>query len=211
MTFPGYDYRPCTSHFALLTRSFTHDVVSIHQNTSYRISSTFTLPTIDAQGLKWSPCGRWLAVWDSATSGYKVLIYTADGHLYRTHQKDVEGLGVKTVEWSPGGDFLTIGGYDGKLCFLNNYTFSPVRVNLRVISNITDSTLGYIHGSYSYRPFVRCHCLARRIKFAESYLYTKATANYSANPRIRPPRSSPTNRCFGDGIQQSRRNAYCHT
>ncbi|KAI5856912.1 hypothetical protein BZA05DRAFT_161638 [Tricharina praecox] len=122
----GYGYRPFTSHFAILTRSGTHDVVSIHQNTTYRVCSTFTLPTIDAQGLKWSPCGRWLAVWDSPTVGYRVLVYTADGHLYRTHEKPCEGLGVKTVEWSPSGDFLTIGSYDGKMCFLSNYTFSPV-------------------------------------------------------------------------------------
>lgn len=124
----GFGYRPCTSHFAILTRSSTRDVVSIHQNTTYRISSTFTLPTLDAQGLRWSPCGRWLAIWDSAASGYKVLVYTADGHLYRTHEKPCEGLGVKTVEWSPSGDFLTVGSYDGKLCFLSNYTFSPVRI-----------------------------------------------------------------------------------
>lgn len=122
----GFGYRPYTSHFAILTRNGTHDVVSIHQNTTYRISASFTLPTIDAQGLKWSPCGRWLAVWDSPTVGYRVLVYTADGHLYRTHEKPCEGLGVKTVEWSPSGDFLTIGSYDGKMCFLSNYTFSPV-------------------------------------------------------------------------------------
>ncbi|TGZ79839.1 hypothetical protein EX30DRAFT_355516 [Ascodesmis nigricans] len=123
----GYDYRPCTSHFALLSRSATQDIVSIHQNTTYRVSHCIVLPTLDAQGLRWSPCGRWLAVWESPVSSYKVLVYTADGHLYRTHQNpECDGLGVKTVEWSPIGDFLTVGGHDGKLCFLNNYTFSPV-------------------------------------------------------------------------------------
>ena len=122
----GFGFRPFTSHFAVLTRSATHDVVSIHQHTSYKVASSFTLPTLDAQDLKWSPCGRWLAVWDSAAVGYRVLVYTADGHLYRTHEKPCEGLGVKTVDWSPSGDFLTIGSYDGKMCFLSNYTFSPV-------------------------------------------------------------------------------------
>ncbi|KAL7266450.1 hypothetical protein RUND412_011003 [Rhizina undulata] len=122
----GFGYRPCTSHFALLTRSATHDAIIVHQHTTYRVASSFTLPTIDAQGLKWSPCGRWIAVWDSAASGYKVLVYTADGHLYRTYEKPCEGLGVKSVEWSPAGDFLTIGSYDGRLAFLSNYTFSPV-------------------------------------------------------------------------------------
>ena len=133
----GYGYRPCTAHFALLTRSSTHDVISVHQHTSYKLASSFTLPTLDAQGLKWSPCGRWIAVWDSAVSGYKVLVYTADGHLYRTYEKPCEGLGVKSVEWSPGGDFLTIGSYDGRLAFLSNYTFSPVPSPVAVDRSIT--------------------------------------------------------------------------
>jgi hypothetical protein len=61
---------------------------------------------VDAQGLKWSPDGRWLAVWDSASSGYKVFIYTPDGHLYRTYtgtENGFNGLGVKIIEWSPKG------------------------------------------------------------------------------------------------------------
>lgn len=122
----GYGYRPCTSHFALLARQSTHDVITVHNHTNYRLASTWALPTLDAQGLKWAPCGRWIAVWDSAASGYKVLIYTSDGHLYRTYERPCDGLGVKSVEWSPCGDFLTIGSYDGRLVFLSNYTFSPV-------------------------------------------------------------------------------------
>ncbi|KAF8419321.1 hypothetical protein EV426DRAFT_291421 [Tirmania nivea] len=122
----GYGYRPCTSHFALLCRQSTHDVITVHNHTNYRLASTWTLPTLDAQGLKWAPCGRWIAVWESAALGYKVLIYTSDGHLYRTYDRQCEGLGVKSVEWSPNSDFLTIGSYDGRMVFLSNYTFSPV-------------------------------------------------------------------------------------
>jgi len=122
----GFGYRTCTSHFALLTRPATHDIVSVHCHTTYRTVAKFTLPTMDAQGLKWSPCGRWIAVWDSASSGYKVLIYTADGHLFRTREKPCEGLGIKTVEWSPASEFLVVGSYDGKISFLSTYTFSPV-------------------------------------------------------------------------------------
>jgi len=122
----GYGYRPCTSHFALLGRQATHDVITVHNHTNYKLASTWTLPTLDAQGLKWAPCGRWIAVWESAASGYKVLIYTSDGHLYRTYDRQCDGLGVKSVEWSPNSDFLTIGSYDGRMVFLSNYTFSPV-------------------------------------------------------------------------------------
>lgn len=81
-------------------------------------------------------------MWDSAVSGYKVLVYTADGHLYKSYEKPCEGLGVKSVEWSPGGDFLTIGSYDGRLAFLSNYTFSPVPNLSEICSEIF--TIGLI-------------------------------------------------------------------
>lgn len=123
----GFGYRPRISHFALLTRLLNHDVVTIRCHTTYKDVVSFNLPTLDAQGLKWSPCGKWLAVWDSATAGYKVLIYTADGRLFRSFEKVCEGLGVKTVEWSAGSEFLAIGSYDGRISFLSTYTFSPVR------------------------------------------------------------------------------------
>ncbi|KAH0552996.1 hypothetical protein GP486_006807 [Trichoglossum hirsutum] len=129
-TSKGYGYRPCTSHFALLTRPAAHDVITIHAHTTYRLVNSFSVPTTDAQGLRWSPCGRWIAVWDSASSGYKVLVYTADGHLYRTYAAGqdgkVDGLGVKSLEWSPQGDYLAVGGHDKRITLLSNFTFSPV-------------------------------------------------------------------------------------
>ncbi|KAH0541972.1 hypothetical protein FGG08_003604 [Glutinoglossum americanum] len=129
-TSKGFGYRSCTSHFALLTRPAAHDIVTIHAHTTYRLVNSFSVPTTDAQGLKWSPCGRWIAIWDSASSGYKVLVYTADGHLYRVYTGGQDGnsggLGVKSLEWSPQGDYLAVGGYDRRITLLSNFTFSPV-------------------------------------------------------------------------------------
>ena len=158
----GYGYRPCTSHFALLGRQSTHDVITVHNHTNYRLASTWTLPTLDAQGLKWAPCGRWIAVWESAASGYKVYIYTSDGHLYRTYDKPCDGLGVKSVEWSPNGDFLTIGSYDGKLVFLSNYTFSPVSISIPTIGFCyVDMVTGDRDESYLYYKITKCYRVVR--------------------------------------------------
>jgi len=114
---------------------------------------------MDAQGLKWSPCGRWIAVWDSAASGYKVLIYTADGHLFRTREKACEGLGIKTVEWSPASEFLVVGSYDGRISFLSTYTFSPViemnhtmTVNIQAIPVWSETVLANKERHYSPLP-----------------------------------------------------------
>ncbi len=121
----GFGYRPRTGHLALLTRPAAHDIITLHAPTNYKLVETFTLPTVDAQGLKWSPDGRWIAVWEAA-SIYKVLLYTADGHLYRTYsgysEKDTIGLGIKTVDWSPQGNFLAIGDYDNRVVLLSTVT-----------------------------------------------------------------------------------------
>ncbi|KAJ6256062.1 hypothetical protein Dda_9154 [Drechslerella dactyloides] len=84
---PGFGYRPETNHFALLTRPVAHDVLDIYSRQSYAPIKSVELPTIDAQGLKWSPDGRWIAIWDSPGSAYRVLLYTANGHMFRTHEQ----------------------------------------------------------------------------------------------------------------------------
>ncbi|OCL06078.1 WD40 repeat-like protein, partial [Glonium stellatum] len=125
----GYGYRPKTGMFALLSRPGGRDIVTLHAPGTYSVLKTLTLATVDAQGLKWSPDGRWFTVWDSPSTGYKIFIYTADGHLYRMYsgeqQGEINGLGIKSVEWSPRGDFLAIGGYDKRVTLLGTRTFSP--------------------------------------------------------------------------------------
>lgn len=116
-------------NFALLSRPGTQDIVTIHAQRSYNVLKSFAPPTVDAQGLKWSPDGKWLAVWDTASTGYKVFIYTADGNLYRSYagdyfDDDLQGLGVKTIEWSPTGDFLAVGGYEKTITLLSTRTVS---------------------------------------------------------------------------------------
>jgi len=68
----GYGYRARTGHFALLTRSGGSDTVSFHESRTYSITKAVAIPTTDAKGLKWSPNGNWLAVWDAAHLPVKV-------------------------------------------------------------------------------------------------------------------------------------------
>ncbi|KAJ4373208.1 hypothetical protein N0V83_003501 [Neocucurbitaria cava] len=141
----GWGYRPSSSPrsssstrgrvLALLCRTSGTDVLLLLSSPTYALLSRTELPTTDAAGLKWSHDGRWLAIWDATSTGYKLCIYTADGHIYRTitrepsdssvHEWDIDGLGIKTVEWVPGNQWLAVAGWDKRVRILSTRTFAP--------------------------------------------------------------------------------------
>ncbi|PGH26476.1 hypothetical protein AJ80_01790 [Polytolypa hystricis UAMH7299] len=124
----GYAFRPITGHFALLLNVDANDTLALHQPETYEVITTVILPTVDAQGVKWSPNGAWLAVWDSASVGTKVVVYTADGQHYRTYagEADDPNLGIKTVEWSPDSQILALGKHDATVELLSCNTFTLI-------------------------------------------------------------------------------------
>ncbi|GLI72075.1 hypothetical protein PoHVEF18_000243 [Penicillium ochrochloron] len=131
----GFGYRPHTRQFAILLKPDASDLLTIHAPQSYELVGRAILPTIDAQGLKWSPDGKWIAVWDVASGGTKVLIFTADGQLFRTYtgpagSDEAFDLGVKQIEWSPAAgpngpsEVLAVGKVNGTIDLLRTRTFS---------------------------------------------------------------------------------------
>lgn len=117
-----YDYRPRTGHLALLTRSMAQETLLILKPGSHEVVRNVELASIDAQEVKWSMDGHWLAVRDTASAGPKVYVYTSDGHLFRTYTGSQDlgdvALGVKCLHWTPAG-LLLIGGYEGIVTILN--------------------------------------------------------------------------------------------
>jgi WD40 repeat protein len=111
--------------------------------------------------LKWSADGRWIAIWDAPSIGYKVHIYTADGHLYRVYSSDsgdgLHGLGVKSLEWSPRGDYLAIGGHDRRVTLLGTrtvcYPHKFVNSMLMITVLADDVPRPYPHHSIDRRLF----------------------------------------------------------
>ncbi|KAJ5382211.1 hypothetical protein N7517_000122 [Penicillium concentricum] len=129
----GYGYRTKTRHLAVLLKPETSDLLTVHEPRSYELVNKAVLPTIDAQGLKWSPDGKWIAIWDIASAGTKVLVFTADGQLFRTYSgpsgvDDSFDLGVKQIEWSPPHqgicETLAVGKVNGNIDLLRTRTFS---------------------------------------------------------------------------------------
>ena len=117
-----YDYRPRSRHLAVLSRAAAHDTLMLLKPATHEVVRNIELPTTDVQGVKWSPDGRWLAIWDTPSSGYSLLVYTADGNLFRTYNGGQTshniGLGVKSVSWHPDATFLAVGDYNEQITLL---------------------------------------------------------------------------------------------
>ncbi|KAK4650374.1 hypothetical protein QC762_706870 [Podospora pseudocomata] len=124
-----FSFRPQTRHLALLSRVSGKDLISIHSYPTRELQRSWAPDTIDAQGITWSPDGRWLVVWESAAQGHKVIFYTSDGHLFKTwsgpanpslEDRDYAiGAGVKALQLSADARFLAVGDCSRSVCIFN--------------------------------------------------------------------------------------------
>jgi WD40 repeat protein len=102
----------------------------------------FALSTTDAQAISWSPCVRFIAVSESLLSvslllsltsrpglmapQYGLFIHSPLGPLLNSFSytsasfsssstSEDPGLGVRCMTWAPTGDWIALGGWDGKI------------------------------------------------------------------------------------------------
>lgn len=137
----GFAYRPGTGHLAILLKLDGMDTLTIHEKETYEVINTVALPTVDSQGLKWSADGCWLAVWDAASMGTKVAIYTADGQHFKTfdgREEDFD-LGIRMISWCPTSQILGIGNHDGSVDFLGGDTVCYVFIDINTVHKLTIS------------------------------------------------------------------------
>lgn len=130
----GFSFRPLTHHLALMTRTAGKDMISIHDPVTRELQRSWHPDTVDAQGLKWSPDGKWLVVRESAGQGHKVIFYTADGHMFKTwlgpsnpspeFQHFALGAGARLLRFSEDGSSLAIGDSSRCIYLFNMATLS---------------------------------------------------------------------------------------
>ncbi|KAI1426009.1 hypothetical protein F5Y12DRAFT_317053 [Xylaria sp. FL1777] len=136
----GCSFRPRTHHLALLTRTAGKDMVSIHSADTREIQRSWCPETVDAQGLSWTPDGRWLVVWDSPAHGTRVLFCTHEGHVYRDWRGDLPhsaldddmgqyAPGVKALALSPNGRYTAVADGSNRISIFNDRLVEEVRLH----------------------------------------------------------------------------------
>ncbi|CAK8694465.1 unnamed protein product [Clavelina lepadiformis] len=136
-------------YLALAESRKCRDCVSIFEVESWQLLKLFETDTEDLSGLKWSPDGRVICVWDHCL-WYKLLIYTMDGRCLTTYKAYDWALGVKRVTWSPTSQFLAVGSYDQKVRILNHITWKSIS-EFSHISNI-QSTNAVVYSESETKP-----------------------------------------------------------
>lgn len=118
----SFSFRPATRHLAFLSRTGGKDLISFHHPVTREVERSWTPDTVDAQGLMWSPDGKWLVVWDSPAHGHRALFFTPDGQIFKswsggradpseTNGDDALAAGVKVTNFSTDGKLLAIGDH----------------------------------------------------------------------------------------------------
>ncbi|CAO3572768.1 unnamed protein product [Mortierella alpina] len=147
-----FSLRGDLQYLAIVERRECRDYVSVYATENY-----WTRPPVhtfgiadesdggikDAEGIAWSPDGRYLVVWENPLYEFKIAVYSLDGRCVGRYevQPDFErplqngprsfssgggGMGVKSVCWHPGSRLLALGGYDQKIRLLNHLTWKSI-------------------------------------------------------------------------------------
>ncbi|KAH7162671.1 hypothetical protein B0J13DRAFT_16292 [Dactylonectria estremocensis] len=138
----GFSLRPQTHHLALLTRASGRDAISTHHPVTRQVQRSWHPETVDAQGLAWTPDGKWLLLWESLAHGHKLLLYTPDGQFFRSigastivGRKDADlEPGIKICRPSPDAAFCAIGDHSRGVRVLGTQTW---RDGLRLLHPTT--------------------------------------------------------------------------
>jgi WD40 repeat protein len=110
----GFCFRPDGKYFCLAERVDQKEFISIFDTNDWTMKKRFGIETNDLEGVKWSPDGRYIIIWEPMVD-YKMYVYHPDGRLEASYSAYDDQLGIKTVSWGPSAQLLAIGSFDEKV------------------------------------------------------------------------------------------------
>ncbi|CAG8588720.1 12576_t:CDS:10 [Acaulospora morrowiae] len=124
----GFCFREDPPCFILAERRECKDYIGVYKcNTDdWKLINVFQVDTVDLDNFALSPNGQYIVVWENCI-WYKIIMYTLDGQCVGNFSIDNEGLGVKSIAWSPSSKLVAVGGYDQKIRLFNNHTWTPIK------------------------------------------------------------------------------------
>lgn len=165
----GHSFRAETGHLAILARSETKDVVMV-LGENRALEASWATGMVDAKGVKWSPDGRWLVIWEASAVAYLLSIYTADGQLYTNiapPQPEADlSLGVSGVVWDLDR-WLLVAGVGGEVSIYGTKTVTlPLIMNPSNIDSLPSCEFSTIPASYLHQrlAFIRKPCQAHNLE-----------------------------------------------
>ncbi|ETV94671.1 hypothetical protein H310_11657 [Aphanomyces invadans] len=115
----GMTFSPDGTYLAVAERSECKDAIGIYNVESWELVRHFDCASYDMVELSWSMDGRAIVVRDTFLE-YRVLFYSIDGDLLHQFEAYQHALGIKSMVWSPSGQFLAVGSFDEKIRLLSH-------------------------------------------------------------------------------------------
>ncbi|CAM9190897.1 unnamed protein product [Discosporangium mesarthrocarpum] len=106
-------FSPDSRMLALITRKECRDYVRLYDASTWEALSEFSVETLDATSLLWSPDGCTLCIQDTSLE-YLVLFYSLEGHLLGNLKAYSNALGVKISSWPPQPPIGSLGQRQGQ-------------------------------------------------------------------------------------------------
>ncbi|KAL6780004.1 hypothetical protein ACKKBG_A14630 [Auxenochlorella protothecoides x Auxenochlorella symbiontica] len=122
----GLAFSPDGLQLAVAQRSACKDSVAVYDTRTWQLEGRWSPGTQDLADMAWNPDGSCLAVWEAPTVGHGLLVLSPGGEVLARSASPGAGLGIRTVAWSPSGQLLAIGSYDGEVQLLSSYTWQQL-------------------------------------------------------------------------------------
>ncbi|XP_049942363.1 WD repeat-containing protein WRAP73-like isoform X1 [Schistocerca serialis cubense] len=135
---PALSFSPDGSYLAVIEDHGSTSKISFFDPTAWKLIKHVSCDDfLGVGGMSWSPNGSTLCLWDNKLHQCSVKLFCMETGSWIGQYKH-NCLGAKVVAWSPSGQLLAIGCWDGTVLLLNYITWEPLVV-IKHSNELSDS------------------------------------------------------------------------